>query len=393
MRKAISILFGTAAALTLCCMTAAADDVTVDTSSAVETADGVSLSVSSKDLAASQFKEDTKITVSCTETDSDASPVKLVLNYWHADPDVNSGMGEPASAEVEAAEFQDGKAVFDAASIFEALGDNELSMVYSIDVCAVDKAVTCTGFEASDVYSRAEMSENDILYAKWVHPRKPKETDNWGQSISVGVDQFDTSAMTEKTWVIAIYEAELPENIPSAPVEFILQSTDDTVSPKAKNGTVWGKVSPVLFNDHMALFDYADMVDAYGTDDMSCVSTVYVGDTGNGKIKCTDLYVLRCKVLDSELPAEPVVSEAPAEESSVVELLTPPSSAVHSEAAAAVENDSSSKAEKGSVKSNLVLIIIGAVAGIAVAGVILYIILGRKSRETYDVNSHKFVKK
>lgn len=235
------------------------------------------------------------------------------------------------------------------------------------------------------------MVENDILYANWVHPRKPKETDNWGQSVSIGVDQFDTSTMTDKTWVIAQFESDLAENIPNAPVEFILQSTDDTISPKAKNGTVWGKVSPVLYNENFALFDYADMVDAYGTDDMSCVSIVYVGDTGNGKIKCTDLYALRCKVLKSDIPAEPVTSEVPAEESTVEDSAAVSSSA---EVSAADATDSSNADnEKGSVRNNLVLIIIGAVAGIAVAGLILYIVLGRKSRETYDVNSHKFIKK
>lgn len=391
MKKTFSILLATVSVLIFGAVSAAAEDVSVDTNKAVEASNGVTFSVTSRELAASQFKDDTKITVTCDGAEGDESPVKLVLNYWHSDADVNNGIGEPASAEVEASEFADGAAVFEQSAILEALGDNDLSMVYSIDVLAGDKAVTCTGFEASDVYSKADMVENDILYANWVHPRKPKETDNWGQSVSIGVDQFDTSTMTDKTWVIAQFESDLAENIPNAPVEFILQSTDDTVSPKAKNGTVWGKVSPVLYNENFALFDYADMVDAYGTDDMSCVSIVYVGDTGNGKIKCTDLYALRCKVLKSDIPAEPVTSEVPAEESTVEDSAAVSSSA---EVSAADATDSSNAdKEKGSVRNNLVLIIIGAVAGIAVAGLILYIVLGRKSRETYDVNSHKFIKK
>ncbi|WP_295156423.1 hypothetical protein, partial [uncultured Ruminococcus sp.] len=395
MKRTLSLLIGTAAAVILGAINAAAENVSPDTRKAVETSDGVTFSVASDVLSASQFKEDTKITVSLSETEGDECPVKLVLNYWDANTDLNNGIGAPASVEAEATEYKDGNAVFDYDTITAALGDTDLSMVYSIDVLATGETVTCKGFEATDVYSAAEMAENDILRTTWVHVRKPKETDNWGQSASIGVDQFDTSTMTDKTWVIAQFESELPDDTFTNAVELILQSTDDTVSPKAKNGTVWGKVSPVLFNNHYAMFLYEDMVDAYGTEDMSCVTVVYVGDTGNGKIKCTDLYALRCKTLFTEEPeeesSEAVTEESSQEESTAESTVETDTSA---DAAAVEENSNDSHAdEKTTTKKNIVFIIIGIVAGIVIAGIVVYIILGKKSKEAYDISKHRFIKK
>ena len=41
----------------------------------------------------------------------------------------------------------------------------------------------------------------------------------------------------------------------------------------------------------------------------------------------------------------------------------------------------------------MIFIVIGVVSGIVIAIVALYVFLGKKSKETYDVNSHKFVNK
>ena len=394
MRKIFSVLIGAATAFVMGTASAAAEDVTIDTENAVEATDSVTFSVGSGQLSVSQLTADTKVNVSYDGAAGDKSPVKLVLNYWDLSAKANLDIGEPASVEVEAAESNDKTAVFTQEDILKALGETDPSMVFSMDVYAAEKAVTCTGFEATNVYSQAEMADNGILHATWVHAKKPKESENWGQSISVGVDQFDTSTMTDTTWVIAIFESELPDDVASAPVEFILQSADDTVSPKAKNGTVWAKVTPVLFNNHFAMFDYADMIDSYGTDDLSCVTTVYVGDTGNGKIKCTDLYALRCKTQAVEVP-EAAESSAAAEESSEEEVTaTTTTTTQPAETTAAAESASpKNNDDKKSVSSNVGLIVVGIVAGIVIAGVVVYIILGRKSRETYDISKHRFIKK
>lgn len=399
MKKAISVLLGTAAAIVLGAFSAAAENIEIPATLAEETSDGISFSISSNKLAASQLKEDSKITVSFTGGEGTESPVKLVLDIWDREKKDDFKFGELVTAEVKASECSDGKAVFTYSDIKTALGEAEPSAVVAMDVAAAGgAAVTCTGVEAENVYSYAEMAGNDISRSLHVHARKPVASENWGQTLTVGVDQFDTSTLTKGSWVIAYFEADTDQELTASPVELILQSTDDKVSPKAKNGTVWAKVAPAMFNNSYAVFDYLSIVDSYGTDDFSCVSTVYVGDTGRCAVTCTDLYVLNIKTIAPEQPEEPVVSEK-ADESSKQEAVTTTTAADSSkesasEAAAAVSSASSSTAEESSsVSNNIIFIVIGVVAGVVLAVAVIYIVLGRKTKKQYDVYRHRYIKK
>ena len=206
----------------------------------------------------------------------------------------------------------------------------------------------------------------------------------------MGVDQFDVSTMAENSFVIAVFESDLDKDVVSAPVEFIMQSTDDTISPKAKNNTVWGKVAPVIFNNKYALFDFESMEDAYGTDDFSCVSTVYIGDTGKSPITCTDIYALDIKTIAKDEPEVSENSEAAADNNNAVETTKPADTQTP---AAVTSKDNSSSDNKDDEGSNFKLIVIGIVAGVIVAAGVIFLILGKKSRETYDVNKHRYVKK
>ena len=390
MKKALSMLIGSVAAFVIGTVSAAAADVSLDTKTAVESADGVSFSVNSNSLSASQFTADTTLTVSCDAADADSCPIKLVLNYWGSPSPDNFSVGQPTSAEVNASDYKDGKAVYNYSDITDALGDAELSSVYSIEVVSAGSAVTCTGFDASNVYSQAELAEKQILHTVCVHPNNPKPSQNWGQSLTVGVDQLDISSLTPDSIVVAVFDFESEEEIYNSPVEFILQSTDDNVSPKAKNGTVWGKVPASYFAGKYAYFEYADIVDAYGTDDFSCVSTLYVGDTGMGTVTCTDLFALKCKTLAPDEPETPEVTDESSKEEAFTTTTKPAESAADQTSAAAASSTGESSSSTG---NNIVLIIIGVVGGLVLAGVLVFILLGRKSKEAYDVNRHKFIKK
>jgi hypothetical protein len=394
MKKIVSVITAVIAAAAASTFAAFADDVELDTKKAVETDKGVTFTADSKQLAASQFTEDTIINVGCSVTDGSESPVKLVLGYWDKSDETEFEFGSPATVDVEASEFKDGTAVFTYDDITAALGDTKLSSVYAIDVTADGETVICTGFTATNVLSAKEMADGDIRRTIRVHPKKPLTSQDWGQSLSVGVDQFDISSMAEDSFVIAAFESDLDKDVVSAPVEFIMQSTDDTVSPKAKNNTVWGKVPPILFNNKYALFDFSYMEDAYGTDDFSCVSTVYIGDTGKSPITCTDLYALDIRTLATEEPEETVDSEVSNDseitaDSDDAAVTTKPADTP----AAVTDKDSSSSDDKDDEGSNFKLIVIGIIAGVVVAAGVIFLILGRKSRETYDVNKHRYVKK
>jgi hypothetical protein len=391
MKKAIMIFAASAAAAMMSTFSAYAGDVEFAPKPAVVTDNGAVYTVDTADLSAARFTEDTVVKVVCEGVDGDKSPVKLVVDYWDRNNESEFDFGSPASVTVAASGFKDGTAEFTYADITAALGDNKLSSVFAIDIASDNKDISCTSFSATNVISFSEMAEQDIRTTIRVHAKKPHESDNWGQSISVGVDQFDISSMADNSWVVAVFESELDKDVVSAPVEFILQSTDDTVSPKAKNGTVWGKVPPVLFNNKYALFDFSSMTDAYGTDDFSCVTTVYVGDTGTSPITCTDIYALDVRTLETDEPEAPAESET-TEESDAAEESVKPVETTKAPAADVSEVDSYVKEEE-EAKSNLALIIIGIVAGIVVAAGTIFVILGRKSRETYDVNKHRYVKK
>ena len=350
MKKTLSVFMAVIAAAAASTFAAFAGDVELDTKKAVETDKGVTFTANSKDLAASQFTSDTTVKVAYSGGDGAESPVKLVLGYWDKNDNTEFEFGSPASAEVKASEVKDGEAVFTYADITAALGDNALSSVFAIDVEADGSTVTCTGFTATNVLSSKEMAENDFRRTIRVHAKKPATSENWGQSISVGVDQFDVSTMAENSFVIAIFESDLDKDVVSAPVEFIMQSTDDTVSPKAKNNTVWGKVAPVLFNNKYALFDFESM----------------------------------------EEPEVSENSEAAADNNNAVETTKPADTQTP---AAVTSKDNSSSDNKDDEGSNFKLIVIGIVAGVIVAAGVIFLILGKKSRETYDVNKHRYVKK
>lgn len=389
MKKAFAMLVTAAAALVIGAFSAAAADVNLDTKTAYKDDNAVSFNINSNKLSASRFTDSTSIEVGCTGFEGDTCPAKLKLSYWKAS-EANDNYGEPASVEVEMKEYKDGKAVFAYEDIKNALGETDPTLVYSMDVVVADKNASIGSFDAKNVLSNNEAADQGILHTVWVHAKSPQESSNWGQSMTIEVDQFDVSYMTPESKALVLFTSDAAEDVSASPVEFILQSIDDNVSPKAKNSTVWAKVRPITYGNTFAVFAYDDMVNSYGTDDFTCVSTVHVGDTGKNTIAASDLFVFNCKNLHVDEP-KPVEesSAAPDESQAAVTTAAPTESApaTVTEAAAATE------ADKSSTGNSIIFIIIGVVAGVGIAVAALFIILGRKSKETYDISKHRYVKK
>jgi len=393
MKRIMTYLAGTVLAVALGAFAAAAEDITVEVSGAAETSDGVSYTISETDLAGAQLKSDASITVSYNGDDSDSCPVKLVFRYWDKSAaDKNGGAGEPSSFEVPAGSFEGGKAEFSFVDILKVFKKDDLSPVYAIDVAAANgTAVTCTGVEAKGVWSKADLASKNLYSTVCVDTSSAKESTNWGQSLSVHFDQFDSLRLTTDSKIVAFFESQLTKDASVCPVELIIQSADDTISPKSRNGHAWEKVPAIAFSDSFAVFDYAGFIKAYGTTDFRCISTLHIGDAGRGTIKCTGFYVLDCATI---IPKE----ETPVEDSSVVETkpaeTTAPAPETTAAAAAATESvESKADSSEKSGANGIIFIIIGVVAGVGLAVAVLFIILGRKSKETYDVQRHRFVKK
>jgi len=120
---------------------------------------------------------------------------------------------------------------------------------------------------------------------------------SWGQSFVLLKEDFAADRITENSQVIidyAINSAEIPADkldangeLIESPVELIVQSWSEPNSPVSNaSGSIWARVAPVSFTKKQAVFNYSDMIAAYGTNDFSNVDALNVGDTDIASMKC-----------------------------------------------------------------------------------------------------------
>lgn len=212
------------------------------------------------------------------------------------------------------------------------------------------------------------------------------ESDNWGQSIQFNYNNndpddlksFDATRMTDQSVItvtydiLETYEVEGPAGFP---VELIFQSWSYPDTPMANaNGGVWAKVAPVEIDteNNTETFNYADIVTAYGTDNFEKVDAVLFGSTSDAKIKVNSVTITNCKDEGSHW-IDPAIAEQ--------------------EKAAKEKEKAAQEKVEAAEKKNVVGIIIGIVAGVAVAVGVIWFIISSKSREAFDVSTGEFVDK
>lgn len=206
------------------------------------------------------------------------------------------------------------------------------------------------------------------------------ESDNWSQSIQFVYNNkdpsdpkgFDATRMTENSVItvtydiLETYEVEGPTGFP---VELIFQSWSypDTPMMNENTGGVWAKVVPAEVDtvNNVETFNYADIVAAYGSDNFEKVDSVLFGSTNDAKIKVNSVTISNCKDEGCHW-VDPSIAEQ--------------------------EKEAQEK-EKEAKKKNIAGIIIGIVAGIAVAVGVIWFIISSKSREAFDVSTGEFVDK
>lgn len=398
-KKLLSFIAGAALAVSAA-LPAAAEDIEVKVSGAQETSDGISYHIPESKFLAAQMQKDAVLNISYSGgEDAAESPVKLIVTYWDSESSENGGAGAPATAEIIPEEFADGTAKITNQQFIKATGSIDFSPVIDLAVAANGgSTIKCTNVTAEGVLSRDELAAAGTTTAVSIDTSAAKESSNWGQSISVNFNEFDGSRMTTTTKVIATFECD-EEGLEASPAELILQSWEYPDSPKASaDGKIWAKIPAESFSDNYAVFSYVDMIEGYGTADFTQLSSISIGDTGTAQIKCTGLYITDCKPTGSHKTDEDEDSadESGAEESETEEVSEEEKPAETTTTAAttpAPETTTAAASDSSSSGSNIVFVIIGVVAGIAIAVAALFIILGRKSKETYDVQTHKFIKK
>ncbi|MBP1545675.1 MAG: hypothetical protein J6A37_03640 [Oscillospiraceae bacterium] len=190
--------------------------------------------------------------------------------------------------------------------------------------------------------------------------------DPWASHF-IGMDHYDPTKITADSQMIVTYTyeyavdpAELEkddseEAEPMAPVELIVQSWSSPDTPMVNSsGGVWAKVAPAEYDDGRAVFNYADMVAAYGTDDFSDVDALNIGATENIKLTLTSCTLTNC---GDDMYIEMTDAE---------------------------------RAE--AYKNALIIVLASALALIIIIIVVFMVILKRKSSYAYDPTTGKYVK-
>lgn len=185
---------------------------------------------------------------------------------------------------------------------------------------------------------------------------------SWGQSITYSEADIKADRFTEQTQFIVEYELE-GESTMEYPVELVLQNY--VADPQ-----IWAQVRPAEFSDTSATFNYEDMVTAYGSDDLSTVNNICIGDR-NVKMKVTKCTVTNCK-------PKPVVTTTTQTETETVTETEAPAEEVTEAATTAPAEEAASTSG-----SSMTVIIIVVVAAVVIAGVAVTFIVIKKNRRRF----------
>ena len=130
-------------------------------------------------------------------------------------------------------------------------------------------------FAAPDGFGQPDRSHLTVTAGETALEGARGASSGWGQAVALLTQKnggaFDAGALRDS--IVTVYYAS------SSPPELILQSWTDGKPDSAG----WAKVAPAQANDSgsIAQYTYADMVAAFGSDDMETwLDQLYVGDTG-----------------------------------------------------------------------------------------------------------------
>lgn len=191
---------------------------------------------------------------------------------------------------------------------------------------------------------------------------------SWGQSITYSQSDLDASRFTPDTTIRVEYELEgEPSLLNQYQAELILQNY--VAEPQ-----IWAQVVPIEYDDTYAVFDYNGMVTAYGSDDLSTVNNICVGDRGI-KMKVTKVTVTNLSV--------PEVTTTEAATEAVTEAVTEAETEAPAETAAQAETTTAAEETSSGSGSSLTVIIIVIVAAVVIAGVVVTIIVINKNKKRF----------
>ena len=382
----------TAAALGMS-ITAAAEDVNIDCSSAVEsTSWGQSLTVNKSQFDAERITKDSVVKVAFDAGDytGDVLPIELIFQSWNNTTSPKADKKGGVWAKITTDDKTESSATFTYDQIVEAYGTDDFSEVQAIHVGDTDQApVICKGLMITNCNKAKETIDVSVDCSE------AKKASLFGTSFTVRYTTFDSTTLTGKSKVLVGYTADDESELTKAPVAIALQSWENSNSPYADDkGNVWVTVQPSTWGDGYAEFTYDAFVEAYGTADFSKLSAINFCDNGETGVIVNEVTFTECVSADKgthiDTEAEDDRSAAD-EDSSTVEAEQESSTAETTAAPAAVTDSSSDSSEKKG--SNAVFMVIGIVAGVAIAIAVIFLILTKQSSQEYDIDKRRMVSK
>lgn len=188
----------------------------------------------------------------------------------------------------------------------------------------------------------------------------------WHQSVTYSPSEVDPSKFTPDTTIEVQYELEGEKSLPNQyPVELILQNFE--VDPQ-----IWAQVVPTEYDDTHAVFYYDAMTSAYGSDDLSTVNNIFIGDRGV-KMKVTYVKITNYGSVEDE---KETAAETEATEKTEAE------TEVTAETTTAETTAAADSAASESGNSVVVMVIIIA-AVVVVALVIVIIVVSKNNKKRF----------
>ena len=220
-----------------------------------------------------------------------------------------------------------------------------------------------------------------------------KKASNFGKSLAISSETFELGRITENSQIVMTYEIleQKEEDLSKSLISLSVQALSDPDNPFAdEKGGVWVDVQPKNYDETTATFYYEDIFKAYGSKDFSKVSHIYVTAPTTAIIKVNSMIITDCN------DSVPETTTTTAEPESVPEEETTTTAAETTTVAETTTTQPESTAQsttESSSSSNILFVVIGVVAGVALAVAIIFIIISKKSDKAFDTTTGKFIDK
>lgn len=286
--KIISVLTSAVIAVSMCSMTAFAEDYEADVSSAEKASDwGQTFRLYSDVFDPSSLNEDSEIIVEYTLKSSENSeefyPVELIAQSWEVTDEETGEMISDGEiwGKVAPSEYDDSHAVFTYGDIlagYKAAAPDpdsieDLSGVLCINVGATNQGtVLCTKFTVTNSTGGGSSTVELTGINAFVPVEDPAEYSGSGEIFRVTRDDFDATRLNSGSNII-IYYNQMTTAPAFCPVNLVLCSTGNTTVPENKRDAD-GNVSitlaaPISYDSTHAVFSCKQVLNAYGTGNFS----------------------------------------------------------------------------------------------------------------------------